>query len=190
MQPWFGVPYDLLLHFPPMPSTPAFSTPAFSTHAINSCFFHSCIFHPCHLLLLFPLLHFPLLLSTPAFSNPAFSTLAILTVSHFPLPHFQSPPYITEHFLLHCTALHYVLSFPRQRPSKQNIKVRIPKSPRISEDIHTDSDLLGGIRKGKSGERRRQVFRVHLHTRTSQVVVLPLRHLRRLTKQHLVYERG
>jgi len=27
----------------------------------------------------------------PAFSTPAFSALAILTVSHFPLPHFQSP---------------------------------------------------------------------------------------------------
>ena len=61
-------------------------------HTTYSCIFHSCIFHCCYLLLLFPLLHFPPVRSTPAISTPAFSALAILTVSHFPLPHIQSPP--------------------------------------------------------------------------------------------------
>ena len=80
---------SLLLHFPPLLSTPAFFTPAFSTPAICSRFFHSCIFHPCCLFPHFPLLHFPPLLSAPEFFTPVFSTLAFLTVSHFPLPHFQ-----------------------------------------------------------------------------------------------------
>jgi len=66
-------------------------TPAYSTPAIYSCFFHSGIFHPCYLLLHFLHPHFPPLLSTPVFSTAAFSTLAILPVSHFLLPHFQSP---------------------------------------------------------------------------------------------------
>jgi len=52
---------SMLLHFPPLLSTPAFSTPAYSTRAI-----YSCIFHHCYLLLLFPLLHFPL----PHFQRP------------------------------------------------------------------------------------------------------------------------
>ena len=51
---------------------------------------YSYIFHTCYLLLPFPLLHFPPVRSTPAISTPAFSALAILTVSHFPLLHFQS----------------------------------------------------------------------------------------------------
>jgi len=51
--------------------------------------------------------------------------------------------------------------------------------------IQSNGDLLSSFRKRESGERRRQVFSVHLHARTSQIIVLPLRHLRRLTQlQH------
>ena len=54
---------------------------------------YSFIFQACYLLLHFPLLHFPPVRSTPAISTPTFSALEIMTVSHFPLPHFQETAY-------------------------------------------------------------------------------------------------
>ena len=63
-------PCDLLLHFPPLRSTPAYSTPAYSTPTFWCLIFHFRIFHPC-----------------------------IFTVSNFPFLNFQSPLF-HDYFLL------------------------------------------------------------------------------------------
>ena len=58
-----------------------------SNSRVSKCMISACL-----------LLHLPPLLSAPDFSTPAVSTLEFLTVSHIPLPHFQSPLQIHMHF--------------------------------------------------------------------------------------------
>jgi len=93
----------------------------------------------------------------PLLSTPAFSTLAILPVSHFLLPHFQSPQMFSDHdykrvgrsqqLQLRRTVASFMLAVQQQRNRNRSYSVRSMMliSANFRGNVHVD--FYGGVAK-------------------------------------------